>query len=133
MVESVLGWYCEGVKSNSDPRRGESGNSVQIDFKESHGRRFTASIFKHSVLWGKVSWYTIPSTQGSIIIFKILLGVHAISSKKIGSRNRLAIVALGPKEDSGLVLVVQIVQKSFGLFATSSPGCGCLGSLWLYR
>lgn len=30
-------------------------------------------------------------------------------------------------EESGVVLVIEIIQRSLGLLATTGPGCGSLG------
>ena len=38
---------------------------------------------------------------------------HVISSKEVSSRDRLPVLAEGPKEGSGLTLVIQIAKKSF--------------------
>lgn len=50
-----------------------------------------------------------------------------IYSKKMDSRDLGPVLALGPKEGSGLILAIQVVWRSLGLLATSSPGCGNVG------
>lgn len=53
--------------------------------------------------------------------------VLVISFKKTGFRDRLYILSEGPREGSGVVLVIQIWLRSFELLAPSSPGYGSMG------
>lgn len=49
----------------------------------------------------------------------------------MGSRDRLPVLAQGPREGSGLVSVIQLAQRSFGLLVTAGPVVGAWVSLWL--
>lgn len=54
----------------------------------------------------EVSWVIITSKQ---------LKVHVTSFKRISSRDRIHIVASGPREGAGVLSIIQIVKRSFGL------------------
>lgn len=45
----------------------------------------------------------------------------------MASRDRLPVLSLGHRGGSGVVSVIRLSQRSSGLLASFSPGCGSLG------
>lgn len=77
---------------------------TQIKFWGSIVRWFIASILKYNIIKKKCFWCNmIHGIQGSIIISKNQLRVPIISSKKIGSDDRVSVFLKGIKIWSDLV------------------------------
>lgn len=81
------------VKGSFDPERGCDPHTENPCSRQSDDRQFIASIFKHSTIWERFygviqSW---SSRRYNYIEFNF--SVHVISFKKMGSRDRILVLA----------------------------------------
>lgn len=112
---------CREVRMETQCRL-TSSTGIKTSGSLMPGSSLSADL-EHSTIWATFPGITQPRCTIKHQCIKTQLRTQSISSKKMGSRDRVPVLASEPREGCGLVLAINITYRSFRLLATSSPVC----------